>query len=237
MLITLSLLVLAQQSCTSDVNCGEARLCVAEPDEGPTCHATCPLPRAPAQRCTVLAPPDDETKPVHQRRFVWTHNRDALCKTCEQDNECGLMLDRCVQLINGERACMRDCTWNDECPKNFVCADPAGADGKVKRRQCVPVSGCCHCDVGFTQDTGGTVSSGGAGASSAATPTGGWQPKPPPSLNWGPPARWSGSTNPTTPSPSGGTTPAPTGKTPARPSTSFTQPTPPRPPPVRPQTD
>lgn len=213
-MLALALLVLAQQPCTDDARCGDVRLCVREPKEAPTCHAKCALPREPAQRCTVLEPPDNEGKPKHQRRFVWTRDRDERCKTCEQDSDCGLMLDRCVQLINGERACMRDCTWNDECPKDFVCADPAGADGKVKRRQCVPVSGCCHCDTGFTRDEGGTVSGGGSSAASGGAgerpPPAVWQPKPPTPSNWGPPARWVETTpGNTPPAVTPGTSPTP----------------------------
>ena len=129
-------------ACVADEDCTAQQLCVAEPEASRTCHLRCAAGCLETQRCTVLD--RTETEPP---RFVCTGDRDLRCTPCTADAECGLPRDKCVLLTSAEKVCARDCSWDDQCPDGFVCADPAGADGQVKRRQCVPRTGCCNCQL------------------------------------------------------------------------------------------
>lgn len=147
--------------CLKDSTCGAGLLCAPEPNAAPSCHLRCGEGCSETQRCTVLAPPDDERRPVTARRFVCTDSKDTLCQTCASDDDCGLFLDKCIAQLNGELACGRDCAWDDQCPRGYVCADPGDANGSLARRQCVPKAGCCHCDVGYEAQREDLATSGG----------------------------------------------------------------------------
>jgi hypothetical protein len=78
--------------CLKDSTCGPALFCAPEPHAVPSCHLRCTEGCNDSQRCTVLAPPDDERRPLDARRFVCTDNRDQLCQPC---------LDKCIAQLNG----------------------------------------------------------------------------------------------------------------------------------------
>jgi hypothetical protein len=145
-----STLLLVAQPCPSDSACAPAGLCTAPPSAATlTCHARCEPGCQPGERCTVLRPPDDERWPRHRRRYVCTREPSRLCEPCQRDEDCGALLDRCLDLASGERVCGRDCSWGDDCPRGYVCADPGASDGRPARRQCIPQAACCACDQGF----------------------------------------------------------------------------------------
>ena len=69
--------------------------------------------------------------------------RDSLCGSCEQNTDCGLFGDFCMN-IAGRAVCSRDCSATLECPAGYSCSpavDLAGNDGM----QCLPDSGVCSC--------------------------------------------------------------------------------------------
>ncbi len=147
--LALLLGLVVAQTCASDAECGRTSLCTARPEQALTCHRRCQLRCAGDERCTVLRPPDDERWPRERRRYVCTAEDSRLCQPCERHADCEGFLDRCLILLSGEKACGRDCSWDDACPRGYRCADPGGFDGRVARRQCLPEAGCCACDQGF----------------------------------------------------------------------------------------
>lgn len=155
MVVRLALLVVLlppaalAQVCAADAECEAQKLCTAKPALELTCHRRCQLGCGAEERCTVLRAPDDERWPKARRRYVCTEETKRLCQPCEADADCDGYLDRCLFQVNGEKACGRDCSWDDQCPKGYRCADPGGVDGREVRRQCIPEAGCCACDQGF----------------------------------------------------------------------------------------
>ena len=220
--------------CSTDEGCGnQSMLCVKEPEaQAKTCHLRCHASCAESERCTVLEPPDRQEDPISARRFVCTADRDRLCRPCERDDDCLLMLDKCVIQANGEHACGRDCAWDGACPPGFTCGDPAGLKGVVKR-QCVPIAGCCNCDQAllYGPSLSDVKGSGPTNAGSAASPSpSGWAPGG--FVKQVPPGRPMQPLNQTPWTP-------PAGSTPQYPSQPTPQPTPPRtvaPTPARPAT-
>lgn len=172
------------QVCQADAECAGERLCTAKPRFELTCHRRCQLGCEPQERCTVLRAPDDERWPKGRRRYVCTEETTRLCRPCETDTDCEGFLDRCLFQVNGEKACGRDCSWDDQCPKGYRCADPGGIDGREVRRQCVPEAGCCACDRGFfvPAERPPEVPAAGASRSSGGTALPG--PAPAPSPAW-----------------------------------------------------
>ncbi|NOZ01090.1 MAG: hypothetical protein GXP54_04280, partial [Deltaproteobacteria bacterium] len=65
-----------------------------------------------------------------------------LCKPCKIDPQCGDGL--CLEIGDGHY-CGRDCE-ESSCPEGYGCEDVVSQDG-VPRRQCVPVTDACDCNV------------------------------------------------------------------------------------------
>lgn len=175
------------QVCRADAECADQHLCTARPELELTCHRRCQLGCDAGERCTVLRAPDDERWPKARRRYVCTEETTRLCRPCEADADCDGFLDRCLFQVNGEKACGRDCSWDDQCPKGYRCADPGGVDGREVRRQCIPEAGCCACDQGFfvpaerppELPAAGAARSTGGASLPAPAPTSAWPtPRP-----------------------------------------------------------
>ncbi len=69
--------------------------------------------------------------------------RDTLCGGCENNTDCGIFGDQCIQ-IAGRSVCGRDCSVNFSCPEGFICDEVTDLSGN-SGTQCIPESGICSC--------------------------------------------------------------------------------------------
>jgi len=101
----------------------------------------CPKPTY----CSHVDPhtaPDGETPP--ESGFYCLPDRQGLCKPCGSDINCTYPADKCLDLGGGEKACGRDCSYNQTCPMGYQCT----------QGQCHPKGDSCDCTndrVGATQ--------------------------------------------------------------------------------------
>ena len=68
----------------------------------------------------------------------------VLCRACQEDDDCGGPLDRCLEVGESGKFCAKDCNLTRECPAGYRCRS-IGADAW----QCIPAVGDCttNCQI------------------------------------------------------------------------------------------
>jgi len=125
--------------CNQNEDCGYG-YCIEGP-EGNVCTHTCDPDCPPAWTC----------KPMDfggsDKQFVCVPLYFDLCKTCKDDEECGVEGDHCVTLAGEGAFCGMACGTDTDCPATYGCNSVLTSSGATVK-QCVPTTGSCSCKAG-----------------------------------------------------------------------------------------